>query len=881
MYLVRFLFCATIRLLLSLRYRVRLHGFDELKNVTGPTLILPSHPAYVDPMILFSRVWPRFQPRPLVAEDTFKMPLLWPIMWLVRAICVPDVTRVDAEARANANKAVETVIECLRRGENQLFWPSGRLERRGYEILGGARALTEVLKAVPEANVIMVRTRGLWGSSFSFAWTGKLPNLASVFLGSIGWVLASGLFFVPRRNVDITFRLVDRKDLPPLEREKINPWFEAWYNEPGPESPTFVPYHPFLDRRDFEYPALAELKEVDLDRVTAETKTAVAQLLSEKLNRPLADKELQPDVTLDSLGLDSLGRMELTLDVERQFGHSSDDVPENVGQVWGLAQGLTAESAPQPAPKEWFAPLHSDMSADILDETIAAAFVVRALKNPRDVAIADDRPGILTYERVLAGVLIQAKRFAALPEKNVGLLMPTSAGGTMALVGLIAAGKVAIVLNWTTGPANLAHAVKLMGVKHVVTAKAFVNRLGIEIPGVEFVYLDEMIKQVGKFEKLTTLLTIRWFPGIVRGRIAKVGPDDPAVVLFTSGSEKAPKAVPLTHRNLLINERAGAAAFKLTRHDSILSFMPLFHSFGLSVSGLLPLLAGIKTVVHPDPREAGKLVRKIAAYKPTLLLATPTFLSYLLERGTKDDLASLKSLLVGAEKCSSAVYAKCQEMIPGAVLMEGYGITECSPAVTLNRPDNNRPGTVGQAVDAVELAVVDLDSGEELPRGKQGMLLVSGVSVFAGYVGEGVESPFREHKGKRWYVTGDLVEMDAEGFVTFKGRLKRFVKAGGEMVSLPALEEPFAQAFPIGEEGPRVAVEGIELGSKAKVVLFTTEPITLLDANHRLKQAGFHGVMRLDEVRKVDKIPTLGSGKVDYKVLRAQIAKETPEPVGT
>jgi acyl-CoA synthetase (AMP-forming)/AMP-acid ligase II/1-acyl-sn-glycerol-3-phosphate acyltransferase/acyl carrier protein len=881
MYLVRLLFCATVRLLMSLRYRVRLNGYDELKKLTGPTLILPSHPAYVDPMILFTNVWPRFQPRPLVAEDTFKIWALWPIMKLVRAICVPDVTRVDAEARANANKAVETVIECLRRGENQLFWPSGRLERRGYEILGGARALTEVLKAVPEANVIMVRTRGLWGSSFSFAWTGKLPNLADVFLGSLGWLLASALFFMPRRNVDITFRLLDRKELPPLEREKINPWFEAWYNQPGHEQPTFVPYHPFLGRREFEYPALAEVKEVDLDSVTAETKTAVAQLLAEKLNRPLKDSELQPDVTLDSLGLDSLGRMELTLDVERQFGHSSDDVPENVGQIWGLAQGLAAESAPQPAPKEWFAPLGTDLSAEILDETIAAAFVARALRSRRDVAVADDRAGVLTYERMLTGVLIQAKRFAELPEKNVGLLLPTSAGGSMALVALIAAGKVPIVLNWTTGPSNLAHAVKLMGVKHVVTAKAFVNRMGIELPGVEFVHLEELFKHVTKTEKLLTLLKIRWLPGLVRGRVAKVGPDDPAAVLFTSGSEKAPKAVPLTHRNLISNERAGASAFQLTRRDSILSFMPLFHSFGLSVSGLLPLLAGIKTVVHPDPREAGKLVRKIAAYKPTLLLSTPTFLSYLLERGTNEDLASLKSILVGAEKCSAAIYARCKEKIPGAILMEGYGITECSPAVTLNTPANNRPGTVGKAVDSVELAIVDLDAGEEVPRGKQGMLLVSGVSVFAGYVGDGIESPFREYKGKRWYVTGDLVEMDADGFVTFKGRLKRFVKAGGEMVSLPALEEPFAQAYPVGDEGPRVAVEGVELGSKARVVLFTTEPITLLEANHRLKEAGFHGVMRLDEVRKIEKIPTLGSGKVDYKVLRAQIAKETPEPVAT
>ena len=222
-------------------------------------------------------------------------------MKLVKAICVPDVTRVDAEARANANKAVETVIDCLRRGENQIFWPSGRLERRGYEVLGGARALTEVLKAVPEANVIMVRTRGLWGSSFSFAWTGKLPALADVFLGSFVWLVASLFFFMRRRHVDITFRLVDRKELPPLEREKINPWFEAWYNQPDREKPTYVPYHLFLDRRQFEYPTLAPLKEVDLDRVTPETKSAVAQLLAEKLGRPLTrDAELQPEATLDA-----------------------------------------------------------------------------------------------------------------------------------------------------------------------------------------------------------------------------------------------------------------------------------------------------------------------------------------------------------------------------------------------------------------------------------------------------------------------------------------------------------------------------------------------------------------------------------------------------
>jgi long-chain-fatty-acid--[acyl-carrier-protein] ligase len=209
--------------------------------------------------------------------------------------------------------------------------------------------------------------------------------------------------------------------------------------------------------------------------------------------------------------------------------------------------------------------------------------------------------------------------------------------------------------------------------------------------------------------------------------------------------------------------------------------------------------------------------------------------------------------------------------MPHACLLEGYGITECAPAVTLNRAERNRPGTVGQALPGAELCVVDLDTGEALPPGRQGMLLVAGPSVFPGYLGHDGEPPFRHVAGRAWYVTGDLVEMDAEGFVTFRGRLKRFLKAGGEMISLPALEEPFAQLFPPTEDGPRVAVEGCETDSRCRIVLFCTEEVTLVEANRRLKEAGFHGVLRFDEVRRVANIATLGSGKTDYKLLRIQI----------
>jgi long-chain-fatty-acid--[acyl-carrier-protein] ligase len=270
--------------------------------------------------------------------------------------------------------------------------------------------------------------------------------------------------------------------------------------------------------------------------------------------------------------------------------------------------------------------------------------------------------------------------------------------------------------------------------------------------------------------------------------------DARAVILFTSGSEKAPKAVPLTHRNILSNQRGALAVLGATRRDVVLGFLPVFHSFGFTMTGLLPLLAGVRVLHHPDPTDASGLARKIAAYKPTLLVGTPTFVGHILERARPGELDSLRLIIVGAEKCPPGLFEKCRQVAPRAQLLEGYGVTECSPVVAVNRPEANRPGTVGQPLPGVDVRVVDVETGGVLPPGKMGILLVSGPSVFPGYLGEET-SPFVERDGKRWYVTGDLAEIDADGFIYFRGRLKRFLKAGGEMISLPALEEPFARLY--------------------------------------------------------------------------------------
>ncbi|MCS6851799.1 MAG: AMP-binding protein [Gemmataceae bacterium] len=880
---LRWALWGSTRFLLARRYRLTVQGLETLGPITGPTLIVPNHPAYIDPALVLVTLWPRFRPRPLVYEGMFRFGLLRPLFRLADALAVPDLERASLEARERASQTLAGVVGGLRAGQSYILWPAGRIQRGGgLERLGGTRALADILQAMPELTLIRVRTRGLWGSRFSYAYTGQQPRIIRCLLVSAGWLLANLLFFMPKRSVRMVVERVDPAQLPERKRETLNPWLEAWYNADGPEPATYVPYHCCLAPKTYEFPTIGQrLADADLRQVKPATKAAVSQLLTEFLKRPLTDADLRPEMTLDQLGLDSLDRMELTLRIEREFGFHADQTPANVGELWALAQGLVERAPPKPPARQWFRPLSDDGPLEILGDTLAEAFVRRALKHPRDTTEADDLSGVLTYERLLAGAWVLSRRLARLPGTNIGLMLPSSVAGDVCFFALHLAGKLPVMLNWTSGPANLVHAVRRTQLRHVITSRAFIDRTGVEIPGVEYVYVEKLREGISRWELLRTLLRVRYAPSYFEGRLPRPDPDQPAVILFTSGSERAPKTVPLTHRNLISDQRSGIPFFGLTRRDSLIGFLPAFHSFGLTATMLMPILGGMRVVRHPDPTDAAGLARKIAAYRPSLLVGTPTFVGHILDRARSGELDSLRLIVVGAEKCPPALYERCRQMAPGATLLEGYGVTECSPVVAVNRPHCHRPGTLGQPLPGVDVRVVDLETDEPLPTGRMGMLWVSGPIVFPGYLDDDGPSPFRERDGKRWYVTGDLATIDADGFIHFCGRLKRFLKAGGEMISLPALEEPFVRRFPPTPEGPRVAVEGIETEHGRRIVLFTTEPIDLSQANAWLREEGLHGIMRIDEVRRVQAIPVLGTGKTDYKVLRAMITSEATTSTGS
>ncbi len=863
------------RPLTYLRYRVEITGLDRLRAIRGPALVLPNHPGYVDPVLVMTQLGGEMALRPLVVSFMYRAPYLFPLMKFINALEVPDLVSHSQSARDQVEPMINTVVEGLDHGGKFVIYPAGKIERTGIEQIGSTRAVPEILARRPETTVVLVRTVGVWGSMTTYAPTGKEPNLAANFLRTLRILAANLIFFTPRRKIKMTVEIIDPKSLPGLTRETLNPWLEAWYNRVLTTTPTFVPYHFWFGPRTFEFPRIKLGRDLRLDKITDDTRRAVGEIIEEKLKRPLTGEEKKPETLLEKLGLDSLDRMDIAQAIEGRFGFRSEQVATSIGELWALAQGLVDPAADEPiqVSEKWFASrADATRPYSILAPTILEAFVRQALAHPGEAAAADDSSGVVTYERLLIGARLMSKRFAPLPGEAVGLMLPASVAADIALMALLWARKFPVLLNFTTGPANLDHAAQVMQIKRVITSRKFIDRIGVKIEGVEYVFLEDIRKEIGKGEMALTWLSLKWMAGSWLTSLPKIEPSDTAVVLFTSGSEKAPKAVPLTHRNLATVITAGASALGFRRDDILLGFLPPFHSFGLVGNIVLPLAGGLRVIHHPDPTDAAGLVRRITAYKPTLLLTTPTFFNYILNAAKPGDLDSLRIVITGAEKCPESLFTRARQMAPNAMVSEGYGITECSPVVSVSRPGNLHPGTIGQPLDGVEILVVDPDSMQPLAVDQRGLLLISGATIFPGYLHYDGPSPFHEHAGKRWYITGDLASVDTDGFIHFAGRLKRFLKAGGEMISLPALEEPLTAAYPPGETGPQVAVEGIETPEGRRIVLFTTVfDLTTASANALLTQAGFRGIMRLDEVRRMEKLPLLGTGKIDYKVLRAQI----------
>jgi len=456
----------------------------------------------------------------------------------------------------------------------------------------------------------------------------------------------------------------------------------------------------------------------------------------------------------------------------------------------------------------------------------------------------------------------------------VGILLPALQTTTLVTIASYMAGKIPVMLNWTVGHKVISYCAEITNIDVIITASAFYEKIEKQVPeevAQKLMFLEKEVKKISLGMKLRGALMAKFPKQLIDTNIPET-----AVVLFTSGSETHPKAVQLTHKNVTTNLWGGLQIIDIRVQSIFLSFLPPFHSFGFTVLTVLPLLTGVKAAYTPNPTNIKEVIDVLKHTKANNIIVTPTLLKMIMSRSKTEDLESVELVISGAESLHKDVKANFQKLTHNKpIIIEGYGVTECSPIVCLNPFDTQKLNSVGKFIKGLDAHIIDLDTEKPLEAGKEGMIVVSGPSIFHGYMDDKIESPFIEIDGKQFYKTGDLAYQDEDGFVFITGRLKRFIKIGGEMISMPFIEKVLEEEY--GSDGEQVlAVEGCDRAKDPVVTLFSTKDLNLAEVNKYLRSKGVASIARIRNIEQVDEIPMLGSGKTNYRELKERVQSMLP-----
>ncbi|XHR28291.1 MAG: acyl-[ACP]--phospholipid O-acyltransferase [Chthoniobacteraceae bacterium] len=497
----------------------------------------------------------------------------------------------------------------------------------------------------------------------------------------------------------------------------------------------------------------------------------------------------------------------------------------------------------------------------LIEATIASA----REQGSSQIALEDPLTGEYSYKKLLLSAAILGKKIIPYAQegKAVGILLPNSNVTAAVILATVTAGRVPAMLNFSAGPENIKSACRTAKVEAILTSKKFVKEARIDhiilaiCEVAPVVYLEDVKEKISTWDKLVGFL--KWNRPLVHR-----SPDDPAVILFTSGSEGTPKGVVLSHRNILTNAAQAAARIDFGRNDIAFNVLPLFHSFGLTVGLVLPLVWGLRTYLYPTPLHYRIIPVLVYNTNATLLFGTDTFLSGYAKNANSYDFRSLRYVLAGAERVKEATRMLWMEKF-GLRILEGYGVTETSPALAFNTPMFNKFGTVGRMLPGIETRLEPVPGIEDGAR-----LFVKGANIMLGYLraeNPGVLEPLETG----WHDTGDIVSIDSEGFVSIRGRAKRFAKIGGEMVSLAAVEALASSLWPTAG----VAVVAAPDAKKGERIILVTD---FADASRQpllehMRSVGATELMVPAQIKIVASIPLLGSGKTDYPAVSKLVAE--------
>jgi len=511
----------------------------------------------------------------------------------------------------------------------------------------------------------------------------------------------------------------------------------------------------------------------------------------------------------------------------------------------------------------------------------------RSKANLSKRSVVDALGADLTNAKMITAVLLFVKALKSRLEtqENIGILLPSSSIGSIINLAILILGKRVVNLNYTLSSEGMAIALKKADIKTVITSDSFLKKLndkGFDFSdtiGDRVLSVESMGASFSKVDKFISLLQAYISPSwmIEMLYFAPTKLDDIATILFSSGSEGSPKGILLTHKNLLANIKQVSALLNFQDDDVILNSLPIFHSFGLTITTLLPLSEGITMISAPDPTDAYTIGRLTARYRATIMFGTATFFRLYTRNRKLHPLMfdSLRMIVAGAEKLKPEIKKAFREKF-GIDIYEGYGATETSPVISVNMPDmldidtmkpviGNKLGTVGQAIPGTIVKIVDPDSMEELPLGEDGHIIVGGAQVMSGYLNdqEKTDEVIYRDSGIIYYLTGDKGHLDSDGFITIVDRYSRFAKIGGEMISLGSIEQRLAELF-----GDEIAICATTIDDDKKgeqIVLLFSGDLSQEELKDRVKSSSIIPIMRPSRYIKLDELPKLGSGKIDFK----------------
>ncbi len=909
-----------VRLIHSLRYRVKISWEENLEH-SWPLLILPNHVALVDPRILISFLGKYVSVSPVASEKYYNKPGMRQIMNLVWTV---PIWEMSAWAKKeDVEKVFAQVVKELWNWKNILIYPSGQIYRQWFESIKWKQSVYNITKLMPEnTKVIWIRDRGLWGSMWSMAWDNGKTWFGMLYLKSVWYVLANFIFFVPKREVtleieDITAQIQNYKN---MSLNEMNWFLESFYNKQSPHSvspngreveqyvedinyiPHYFYYNDVKNRVEPEMidGSLAELnatKNHDLSKIDDTIKNEIISKIWEI--KEISSKNILEDSNLViDLFLDSLDLAEIKSFVQANFEWASNPPIGDLKTVWDLIIMAVGQSENVEDMKkcEWKVFWKSEDLRETINteiKTIPQLWKQNFKNNKLDDFVWDNILWLQTKRDFTIKAYFIAGRLKKIEWKYIGIMLPAVWGASLLIMATYLAGKIPVMFNWTLSKDAFNHCVDFSKVNKIISVSSFYNRVKTDFleehnSQWKFIFLEDLLKNWKTTEKVAAFVKSLYMP-VGYKYICTL--QDTAVILFTSGSESLPKAVPLTHQNLIENISWAIDIFKIQQDDILLGFLPPFHSFGFTVNTIMPLITWVRVAYTPDPNDAKTIIEVIKNAKITSLTATPTFLKMIMNLANWPDLETLKYSVVWAEKCPQVVFDRFKELCPNWKILEWYWITECSPVVAINPIGWAKPWTVWKIISCLDCKIMkvggeSIRSLQECEVWEQWMIYVKWNSIFKWYLDDKIESPFEDIMGNekvgsaglqtlqsesnQYYKTWDLWFLDSDWFLSITWRLKRFIKIAWEMISLPALEETIARKYNTWEE-LEVAIEALEKDGEAKIVLFSIEHIEIEEVNDYMRKNGVPNLVKISEVIKIEEIPVLGTGKTDYKELKKLI----------